>query len=465
MSNKLTKNKLTSNLIFVFMTIIFMSISVVAIEYSDSSSSVISLTLVNQDPAPAIAGNVVDVRIGVENMGGGSVENLVLELEPSYPFELLSGEEYTQTIGTLNNYQSGDNMIIVKFKIKVNKDTTAGSYDLKLTYYTQGQKETTSITRTLNIDVSGKESAEIMQIDKTSLVPGKQSNLKFTITNVGSSPLRDLVFSWENEDGIILPVGSDNTKYIKYLEIEDSVDVEYEVIADSEADAGLYTLNLQLKYSDTTTDDESIINTLAGMYVGGGTDFEIAFSETSGTQTSFTIANTGSNPAYSVSVIVPSQKKWSVNGANSMIIGNLNKGDYTVASFNLGSTQAAPSFQQGQTPSINSTSQTPSRENTASNTITLQVAYTDTMGNRLISEKKVIMSQTSSGMNVTTSGLGSNSIPGMYGHPGVQQKSFFSKYKWYFASVLVLFIAFLVFRHYKKKKIIEETKNKKVLKQ
>ena len=59
----------------------------------------------------------------------------------------------------------------------------------------------------------------MIHIDKTTIVPGKQSSLKFTVNNVGSAPLRDLTFNWINDDDIILPVGSDNTKYIKYVDI------------------------------------------------------------------------------------------------------------------------------------------------------------------------------------------------------------------------------------------------------
>jgi len=87
-----------------------------------------------------------------------------------------------------------------------------------------------------------------------------------------------------------------------------------------------------LTYKDNINGTEKKISTIAGMYVGGGTDFDVAFSDNANSQMSFTIANIGSNPANSVSVVIPQQRSWSVSGSNSVIIGNLNKGDYTVAS-------------------------------------------------------------------------------------------------------------------------------------
>lgn len=36
-----------------------------------SNSKIIGISLVNQDPDPALAGNIVEIRLGVENSGGG----------------------------------------------------------------------------------------------------------------------------------------------------------------------------------------------------------------------------------------------------------------------------------------------------------------------------------------------------------------------------------------------------------
>jgi hypothetical protein len=48
-----------------------------AVEYE---SPVIKVTLLNQDPTPARAGDTVEIRFRIENTGGGTVENLELEV-------------------------------------------------------------------------------------------------------------------------------------------------------------------------------------------------------------------------------------------------------------------------------------------------------------------------------------------------------------------------------------------------
>ena len=348
---------------------------------------IVTVSLMNQDPDPATAGNIVELRIGVENNGGESAENVVLEVVAEYPFEMVPGENPIQEIGTIKSYLDSSDMKIVKFRLRVDRDANEGQYGLEIWEYEEGKRDKIRVEKTITIDVANKESAEIIYIDKVKLVPGRQTNMKFTINNVGSAPLRDLTFSWENEDDVILPVGSDNTKYIKYLDVSEKTELSYDVIADSNAVPGLYKLQLSLKYDDSTTGVEKEIATIAGVYVGGETDFDVAFSESSMGEYSFTIANIGSNPAYSVSVIVPEQKNWKSVGSNSAIIGNLNKGDYTVASFSLQKSGPPSSLDQdSEITDARGSIDIPATRRTmpddASNIIEIEIKYTDTMGVR-----------------------------------------------------------------------------------
>ena len=421
-----------------------------------SDTKLIIVSLVNQDPDPAIAGDTVEVRIGVENRGGVPAEDLVLEFVPQYPFIAVTGENNVKKVGTLSAYQYDADMKIIKFKVRVDRDATAGQYEMKIKEYEEGNTAVSS-TRSINIEVKSKESAEIIHIDKTTLIPGKETSLKFTINNVGSASLRDLTFSWVNEDNIVLPVGSDNTKYVKYIDVGDSAELDYQVIADSNAEAGLYKLDLTLVYDDPASDTEKEINTIAGVYIGGGTDFDIAFSETSSGQTSFTIANIGSNPASSVSVIVPQQEGWAVSGSNSMIIGNLNTGDYTVASFALQSAQTrltATSQQEDMTQEELMAQRTQTQ-----GYLKIQIAYTDTMGERKLVEKEVSMNSqnlvgTTTDSEATTTQA---TMANFRGRGMVQQKSFFSMYKWYIMVLAVLVVFGSAFWKYRKEKLLDPT--------
>jgi hypothetical protein len=419
--------------------------------YADlAGSTVLSVSLTNYDPNPAIAGNTVDVRIGIQNIGGTSTNDLMLEVAPEYPFELVPGENAIQDVGIVQGYQADStaNIKIVTYKMQINKDAPAGSYELKVKYYEQGSTDVTQ--KSLYLDVKSKESAEVIHIDQTMLVPGKQTSLKFTINNVGNAPLRDLTFSWANDDKIILPVGSDNTKYIKYIDINNGSDLEYQVMADTNAQPGLYKLNLYLTYEDSMSNKTKTINTFAGVYVGGGTDFDVAFSDNSNGQMSFSVANIGSNPANSVSVVIPDQPGWSVSGSNSVIIGNLNKGDYTVASFKLQSSINNMTSQnragRNNTNFQGRFMQRPT--NSSPDTVLMQIAYTDTRGERTVVEKQVKL-----GMQNTASADGQTTMQGRRG--AVQQESIFSNPILYFTGIVVLVGGVIAHRKYKSRKLLD----------
>ncbi len=410
-------------------------------------STVLSVSLANYDPNPAIAGNTVDVRIGIQNQGGMSTNDLIMEVESAYPFELVPGENAVQDVGIVQGYQANNptaNMKVVLYHMQINKDAPAGSYELKVKYYEAGSTAVTQ--KSMSLDVKSKESAEVIHIDQTMLVPGKQTSLKFTINNVGNAPLRDLTFSWSNDDKIVLPVGSDNTRYIKYIDIGNGSDLEYQVMADTNAQPGLYKLNLYLTYADSMSNQTKTISTFAGVYVGGGTDFDVAFSDNANSQMSFSIANIGSNPANSVSVVIPDQPGWSVSGPNSIIIGNLNKGDYTVASFKLQSS-ISNMTSQNRAARNNSYSQGRSMQgsaNSSSDTVHMQIAYTDTMGQRNVVDKYVKI------------GLQNVASPGAMqgGRGAAQQTSVLSNNMLYIFGMVVLVGAVVVHRKYKSRKLI-----------
>jgi hypothetical protein len=196
--------------IFIFLALIISIPGVFAELGSLADATVISISLVNYDPNPGMAGNVVEARIGVENIGSMDVNDLMLEVLPEYPFQLVSGETAVKSIGIIQGYSEGSNanIKISKYRMLINKDTPAGSYELKVKYYQSGS--TSATQKSLFLDVKNRDSAEVIHIDTKALVPGKQTGMKFTINNVGSAPLSDMTFYWENTDNIILPVGSDN---------------------------------------------------------------------------------------------------------------------------------------------------------------------------------------------------------------------------------------------------------------
>ncbi len=373
-----------------------------------SNSAIVRVSLLNQDPNPARAGDTVNLRFKIENLGGDSVKNFQMELVQDYPFTIVS-EDPIKTIDNLDPYQTGKNYINLEYTVKIDRDAVQGQKPLEIRYK-YGTYDW--ILASFSVNIVSKEFAQIIYVDKALIEPGKETEMKFTINNIGNAPLQNMVFSWQEPNGVILPVYSSDTKYIKYLDVGESVDLVYTVIADVNAKPGLYQLNLNLKSESTINATANTITTRAGVFIGGQTDFDVAFSESSAGQTSLSVSNTGNNPAQSVSVQIPLQQSFRVTGTNSAIIGNLDKGDYTIVSFQIVQ-NSAMNFtgqrrqQNSQIPSglntSNQDSQLPSRFNASNNPNNLEVViyYTDTTGQRRSVNKIVPIQFRSSGQGTT----------------------------------------------------------------
>lgn len=309
----------------------------------------VNISLLNQDPDPVKPGDVLEISLSIENTGYKDIENCFIEVQPEYPFRTLTGEKLVENIGTLGKRSEDDRRKVVKLKLGIENDVNEGKYPLKVRLYTTGNEDEASIIRELTIYIDSESNAEIEYISVEKLIPGEKTNLIFGIKNVGNSPLKNAMFSWECANDVILPVGSSNVKHINLIGIGNTENVSFEVLTNVNTKPGLYKLNMVLTYDDieelqTITEAGTVenqkrkeIKSKAGIYIGGTTDFDVAFMEISpvGAYT-FSISNIGNNGANSVKVSVPAQANWTVtDGSNSVILGNLQKGDYAVAEFSL----------------------------------------------------------------------------------------------------------------------------------
>jgi hypothetical protein len=104
------------------------------------------------------------------------------------------------------------------------------------------------------------------------------------------------------------------------------------------------------------------------------TDFDVVAQD----QSTLAIANIGANTAQSVIVRIPSQPNYRVNGTSATIIGNLNAGDYTLATFQILSTRAS-----------NISSNVSNVPSSGPSDLTVEISYTDTLGIRRTVDKNV----------------------------------------------------------------------------
>ena len=364
-------------------------------------SSALQVNLTNQNPDVARPGEPVELTLSMQNIGSNDLKDITVRVAPKYPFSQVSGETLENSISYLNARQKNNDAGVLKFKLMTDANASEGTYGIDVITTAKDSGSSSNIitaTKTFQLEIRGKEYAQIVTINKAGIDVGKEELLEFIITNTGNSPLKNMVVSWKDPKSVILPVYSDNTKYIKYLEPNQSVKVDYSVMADVNADPGLYTLDVSLTFEDYESKTSSI-QTTAGLFVGGTTDFDVSFSESSQGDVSLSVANVGNNMAYAVKVSVPKQEGYRVSGSSSTIVGNLQKGDYTIASFNVTSAQATGGYPGTAHDTANANDTAGDNATSASmnaNPLKVQIEYTDAKGERITVDKNVVVQTSAS---------------------------------------------------------------------
>jgi len=352
-------------------------------------------------PTELSPGDTKEITLTVKNGGSNDARQITFNFQESQYISVVGSSSVY--INSIDGWCSKDVVITVH----VSEGAPSGTYSIPVTctfsqYYSDGSQGSVTesmpeVSYSIVFMVEGGAIIDVSDVDMAELNPGEETKLKFTITNIGNSPLQNLVFSWNEGEEVILPVYSDNTKYIEYIDVGESIELEYTVVADVNAEAGLYQLDLSCKYEDGNGGSGEILNTTTGVFVGGETDFDVTFSESSAGGTSLSVANTGNNPAYSVTVRIPQQENFKVQGSTASIVGNLDKGDYTIVSFQVtpastsfGGTGVASQQRQLSEEERQKLGEDFSQRNAAqNNTLKILIEYTDATGLRRTIEKTV----------------------------------------------------------------------------
>ena len=301
----------------------------------------IVVSMVNQEPDPAEPGNYVDARFKFENKGGGAAHDLEVELLPEYPFSLDPGRSAVQEIGSLYSRQMGDEGVIVKYKVKVDKDAIDGSHELKLRY--KVGESAWVIIDDFEVDVQTHELIlEVMDVvaEPEQIRPGEMSDISIMIGNIGNSLIKDIRATLDLGAKPLAPVGSTNEKALLYLEPGKNANIDFTLIAKGDAEADIYQVPLYLEYVDELGTKYSRNNTI-GLTLGGAPDLEVVIDETTiysaGSTGEVTIkfVNKGATDIRFLNMRLKESADYLIRSNEEEYLGNIDSDDYETAEFTL----------------------------------------------------------------------------------------------------------------------------------
>jgi hypothetical protein len=339
---------------------------------------------------------------------GSSVSNIALSASSWDPQTVIPQGNWEVDVGSLDSGESYS----VLYEFKVASAATPGLYQVVF----EIESSAGDSRQTAMIQVDDTTILDIASITPSEISIGQATTLLFNITNRGRLDLNTILFTWEDPNDLILPIGSDNRISISSIGEHNHTDLPVIVMASSGISPGVYPLIITMEYYDQTGTKQTITSTV-GIQVSGTTTFDVVVQTSTGTSTSFAIINTGANTASSVVVSIPPQLSYTTTGSSYSSVGNLEAGDYTLASFAVSSTVSNTT---AQFPSFNRTwtgGAPPDRNFSGSrngfmnqsfpgrtgNQLLVQIAYTDVFGVRQTVQKRVnLTSGSTSGFSSRT---------------------------------------------------------------
>jgi hypothetical protein len=250
--------------------------------------------------------------------------------------------------------------------------------------------------------------------------PGEYFDLWIKVQYAGAALPQDTIFELKTEYPFSLDSNEDPIRSYGGLN-GNSIVLNYKVRVDKNAVEGINELKL---------DYNSMGNTYTKVFdiqvANAQTDFDLVVQESTGTEVSIAIANTGKNTANSLIVRIPEQDNFKVSGTNGQMVGNLASGDYSIVSFSLVSVGRV----------------------TGEGILAVEMDYTDNIGERRSVIKNISFSPDSSGLNATSQGYGN--FTGRFAGTQNNSNSIF-KSIWFWAIIVIIGgIAYYLYRKYPK---------------
>ena len=278
-----------------------------------TDSPVVEISKVRQDPSPAVPGEVVELELQVENQGGGDVEDLEVTVLASYPFTIYGDSGATRQVGDLSAYQSDEDSAQISFKLLVDDSATDENNELEIRYtYDSGEAGEWYSTTTIEVPVDNPLTG-------------------FEVTGAQvSEDMAELyvVNSGKNTASSILMFVNDERAYsVGDLEAGELASTYVSLPQDFETTS---LLTVDFVYTDTASTRRQSTS-FARIYPIQASDVELLLRDLSGTTATVAIVNAGNFPLYAVSV----RPVGASASATQSIVGNLDAGDYSLATFTI----------------------------------------------------------------------------------------------------------------------------------
>jgi len=129
----------------VIVLLLMMSVSFVAAEACD-----LNITLLNQDPYPAVPGDYVKLVFQVKGIANPECNDIIFNLPEDYPIEFNPGESGIKTFEKVDYIKDYESSILVPYEVRVNENAIDGANPIEV--FVQSRHDAT-VSKIFNLEV------------------------------------------------------------------------------------------------------------------------------------------------------------------------------------------------------------------------------------------------------------------------------------------------------------------------
>jgi hypothetical protein len=208
----------------------------------------LDVTLLNQDPYPAVPGDYVKLVFQLEGIDDPDCNDITFSLLANYPIEFNPSESGLRTFKRINYLKDYESSILIPYEVRINKDALDGANPIEVQAQSRGDAP---FSKTFDLEIDDVKADFEVYVKDYSYTTNE---LTLEILNIESSDIEALSVEIPKQDSIII-------KGAKRIVVGDLDSNEY-TSADFEAIPSDGEFTVSLTYSDTINTRRTIEKTV-----------------------------------------------------------------------------------------------------------------------------------------------------------------------------------------------------------
>jgi len=221
--------------------LLVLGIFVITLNGVHAASCDLKVSLVNQDPYPAVQGDSVKLLFQISGVQNPDCKGAVFKLDPEYSFTFADKTDASFKVLPGGTYsQDTQNYWLIPYNLKVNSDTLDGDAEVQA-YFSPGTSTSTQNLYTQKFNVNIQDSRADFEVHVKNY-DSLTKTITFEILNIAKVDIKALTVEVPDQENV-------NIKGSKFNIVGDLDSNEY-TTADFEATPKDGNITLQLSYTD-----------------------------------------------------------------------------------------------------------------------------------------------------------------------------------------------------------------------